>query len=383
MPFKPALDEVILYSVDEGAWQYFRKPVEIYKAWSIEEVLVRLNEIERAVDERGLYAAGLIAYEAAPAFDSANRVYPSSDSNFPLLWFGIYEEPEHLSALERPIEQATQPVGWKAEVTEANYRRAIHRIKRAIAHGETYQVNYTYRMRIAWNEDPWPVFANLVNASPAPYAGYLETEDWAVCSFSPELFFSLDSDIILSRPMKGTAQRGLQLEDDLRKSAWLRRSPKNRAENVMIVDMVRNDLGRIAQVGSVKTPVLFQIEKYPTVWQMTSTVQARTDASLGEIFLALFPAASITGAPKIHTMQIITALETSPRRIYTGAIGYYGPGRKARFNVAIRTLLVDKHKQQAEYGVGGGIVWDSRPKLEWEESRIKRKCCLSLARLLS
>ncbi len=176
--------------------------------------------------------------------------------------------------------------------------------------------------------------------------------------------------------MKGTSRRGLSSDDDLLAADRLRRSPKNRAENVMIVDMVRNDLGKVARPGSVAVSRMYDVEQYPTVWQMTSTVEARTDATVPEILTALFPPASITGAPKVRTMEIIRELEDSPRHIYTGALGWMAPGRIAQFSVAIRTLLADRSNTEAEYGVGGGIVWDSDPREEYEE-------CLTKAAVLA
>ena len=174
-------------------------------------------------------------------------------------------------------------------------------------------------------------------AQDPPYGAFLDTGDWVICSASPELFFRLDGARIECRPMKGTAARGRTQAEDLAQARALQASEKERAENVMIVDMVRHDLGRVAQIGSVKVDRLFEVEKYPTVWQMTSTIEAQTEAGLGEIFRALFPAASITGAPKVRTMQIIAELERLPRRLYTGTIGFLAPGRRAQFNVAIRT----------------------------------------------
>jgi para-aminobenzoate synthetase/4-amino-4-deoxychorismate lyase len=276
----------------------------------------------------------------------------------------------------RSAAGAALPGPWQPSVDVQAYCQSIDHVRALIARGETYQVNYTYRLRC---EAPgplppaWPVFATLASSHAAPYAAFIETEDWAVCSISPELFFTLDGDLLASRPMKGTAKRGTTLEDDRARADWLYHSEKNRAENLMIVDMVRNDMGSVARTGSVRVPELFKVEKYPTVWQMTSTVQAQTTAGLPELMQALFPAASITGAPKVSTMQIITALETTPRKIYTGAIGFYAPGRRAQFNVAIRTLLLDKQRQRAEYGVGGGIVWDSEAQDEWEETRTKAR----------
>ncbi|MCB0294853.1 MAG: chorismate-binding protein, partial [Calditrichaeota bacterium] len=195
----------------------------------------------------------------------------------------------------------------------------------------------------------------------------------AVCSVSPELFFRLDGALLTSRPMKGTASRGRYPAEDRARAEWLRNSQKNRAENTMIVDMIRNDFGRIAATGSVTVPSAYDIERYPTAWQMTSTVTARSSASPAQILAALFPCASITGAPKARTMAIIGELETTPRKLYTGSIGFFSPQRRAQFNVAIRTVLIDRRSSRAEYGVGGGIVWDSAADEEFAETRTKAK----------
>ncbi len=210
-------------------------------------------------------------------------------------------------------------------------------------------------------------------AQDPPYGAFLDTGEWVICSASPELFFRLDGARIECRPMKGTAARGRTQAEDLAQARALQASEKERAENVMIVDMVRHDLGRVAQTGSVKVDRLFEVERYPTIWQMTSTVEAQTEAGLGDIFRALFPPASITGAPKVRTMQIIAELERLPRRLYTGTIGFLAPGRRAQFNVAIRTLLVNRPTGCAEYGVGSGITWDSDPEAEWQECRTKAR----------
>lgn len=381
MPSFPPQDaELILYDHRQESWLYFRQPARLVIAWQAAQVIPALQQIEQEVEVGGHYAAGFLAYEAAPAFDPAFKVHPLHGRPFPLLWFGIYSPPERLPRQALPGEPNRLPEEWLADIAEPVYRRSIRKIKSYIAHGETYQVNFTYRLRAACPESAWGVFASLAGDFPPPFAGYLQAGGWAIGSLSPELFFSLDGDQITSRPMKGTAPRGLTPADDRRQAAWLKRSAKNRAENVMIVDMVRNDLGRIAQTGSVQVQRLFEVEKYPTVWQMTSTVQAETHASLSEIFSALFPPASITGAPKIRTMQLIHELESSPRRIYTGTLGYYAPGRQANFNVAIRTLLVDQAARQAEYGVGGGIVWDSQPAEEWRETQTKARALAEPAR---
>ena len=232
-------------------------------------------------------------------------------------------------------------LNWQAGIERKDYNAAIEKVKDYIAQGRTYQVNYTMRLNSDFNGDEWNFFLTLAQTQ-NKYAAYIDTGRYVICSASPELFFKLDGERIFSHPMKGTVKRGRTTEEDSVQSQWLHNSIKNRAENVMIVDMVRNDLGRIAEIGSVHVPELFKVEKYPTLFQMTSLVQAKTSAPLDEIFSALFPCASITGAPKVSTMNIIAELETTPRKIYTGSIGYISPNRKAQFNVAIRTALIDR-----------------------------------------
>ena len=323
-----------------------------------------------------LYAAGYLAYEAAPAFDTALPVRAAArPQGVPLMWFGLYEraEPIELPAPERPAE----PIGpWQPTVTWEEYERAIGAIKDHIAAGRTYQVNYTYRLRAPFAGEAWTFFLHLARRQ-SNYAAYLDLDRWAICSASPELFFKREGRTVISRPMKGTAPRGKTQREDRSNAAWLHRSEKNRAENVMIVDMIRNDLGRIAQIGSVQVPQLFAVERYPTVLQMTSTVTAQTAVSFTELLTALFPCASITGAPKVSTMKIIAGLETTPRGVYTGAIGYLAPDHRAQFNVAIRTVTIDREAGRAEYGVGGGIVWDSEAADEYRECEIKTRVLTS------
>jgi len=365
------LNNVVIHDAAQRQWLHFQNPKRIISAHRIEEVMPALKAVEEIVSKRGLYAAGFIAYEAAAAFDSALAV--KEDGLFPLLWFGIYGTPEQLSLPTTTALIQDLPRTWTPSVTQEAYEHAISRIKNYIEAGDTYQVNFTVRLRSPFRGDPWSCFIELARAQDASYSAFVNTKEWIICSASPELFFQFDGDALVSRPMKGTAPRGLMLRDDLQKAEWLHHSEKNRAENVMIVDMVRNDMGRIAQTGSVEVSSLYEIEKYPTLWQMTSTVRAKTGAGLCEIMKALFPPASITGAPKPRTMEIIAELEQTPRRIYTGSVGFIGHNRKAQFNVAIRTVLIDKLKGQAEYGVGGGIVWDSVDQMEFEECQTKAR----------
>jgi para-aminobenzoate synthetase/4-amino-4-deoxychorismate lyase len=373
-------NSVLLHDASRGKWLLFRDPALVLCARSSSEVADVLREVQRLVDARGLHAAGFVAYEAAPAFDAAFRVVtapPSvaSGGDFPLAWFGLYETPEFVAGPQAPSadggEGGKEALVWTPSVSRERYEAAIRAVLAYIAAGDTYQVNYTYRLRTLLQGAPQDLMAQLIAAQGAHYGAFVDMPDWAICSASPELFYRQSGRRLVSLPMKGTIGRGPDTAQDREQAARLRRSEKDRAENVMIVDMVRNDMGRIATTGSVRVTRLFDAERYPTLWQMTSTVRCDTTARTPEVFAALFPPASITGAPKVRTMQIVAELEDTPRRIYTGAIGFLAPGRRAQFNVAIRTVLVDKRTGQAEYGVGGGIVSDSTPEGEFEECATK------------
>ncbi|MBA4423689.1 MAG: aminodeoxychorismate synthase, component I [Syntrophus sp. (in: bacteria)] len=366
------MNQAVIHDPESGHWLQFTRPHVILQTANPSDVIPLLAEAERLVRHDGLYAAGWISYEASPAFDHAFRTRTATA--FPLVCFGLFNPPTLLKALPAAGDQTPSATSWKPSVDRDEYDAAITRIRNHIASGDTYQVNYTLRQWSGFQGDPWEFF--LRTCTDAPYGAFLDADPYFLCSASPELFFSLRGGRIFSKPMKGTAARGRTLAEDDNNARWLYESEKNRAENVMIVDMIRNDLGRIARPGSVVVPRLYDIEKYATVWQMTSTVEALTAASLPEILQALFPCASITGAPKVKTMEIISALETTPRNIYTGAIGFFGPNRHARFSVAIRTTLIDTHACQAEYGVGGGIVWDSTAQEEYEECLNKAKIIL-------
>jgi para-aminobenzoate synthetase/4-amino-4-deoxychorismate lyase len=364
MPVNSPLTVVIQ---DRDHWLHFSNPVRVIAVDAVDEVLPAVRRVVAAVETEGLHAAGFIAYEAAPGFDRALTV--RGPAPLPLLWFGLYRAPqvwEHL-----PAGGAYALGEWRPSQQIDGYRQAIDQIKQAIARGDTYQVNYTIALHSTWRGDPWGLFVDLVGSQRGGYAAYLDLGTHAICSASPELFLDIDGDLVRSKPMKGTAPRGRTLDEDRQQIAALRASTKDQAENVMIVDMIRNDLGRIARFGSVHVPSLLDVERYPTLLQMTSTVEARSDAPLDAILAALFPCASITGAPKVRTMQLIAGLEGGPRGVYTGAIGYLAPGRRARFNVAIRTVWVDRPAGQATYGVGSGIVWDSDADAEYAECRLK------------
>jgi para-aminobenzoate synthetase / 4-amino-4-deoxychorismate lyase len=356
------------------------------------EIPAVLAEAEAAA-RRGCFAAGFVAYDAAPAFDPAFRVpLPNSEARaeatLPLAWFGLFGEAVPAPPLP-PVVAGASPggagdTGWDCEVDAPAHAAGVAAIRGAIAEGDAYLVNYTTRFRRHWgpDDDPLELYCRLVASYGGGYHAYFENEDWAVVCGSPELFFEHSSGVLTTRPMKGTAPRGRWVSEDARLGETLRTSPKERAENVMVVDLLRNDLGRIAATGSVEVPALWCLEQHPTLWQLTSTVTASTPPAVGlaDVFGALFPCASVTGAPKISAMSIIADLEPSARGLYCGAVGLLEPSSRglrprrhptARFAVAIRTAVVDKVRGHAEYGSGGGITWDSDERPEWAEVRLK------------
>ena len=361
---------ITLRDAASATWLHFENPLKIITASSLDEILPALREIESCVERRGCYAAGWISYEAAPAFDEAFKTRPAD--GFPYLWFGLYPEPRRSRALPPP-DAGYALEAWTPSVTRAAYDAAIAQIKAQIGRGETYQVNYTFRLRSKFTGSPWSLFVQMLQAQPVAYPAFLDSGRYAICCASPELFFRLDGDKITCRPMKGTAHRGRTLAEDEAQAEALKASPKERAENVMIVDMLRNDLGRIARSGSVQVAGLFNVERYRTLWQMTSTVTAQATLPFSDLMAALFPCASITGAPKVSTMRLIAELEDSPRKAYTGTIGFLAPGRRAQFNVAIRSVGIDRESGEAEYGVGSGVVWDSTAANEYTESLLKAR----------
>jgi para-aminobenzoate synthetase/4-amino-4-deoxychorismate lyase len=348
-----------------GARAYFTNPLEVITTSSLSEVRAALREVERAA-RAGAYAVGYVAYEAAPAFDRSLSVREAST---PLLWFGLFDAP----ARHAPEGSGGGDYGlcaWGSSETREAYERNVREVRERIARGDTYQVNYTFRLRARFSSDSFAFYERLRAAQPTRFGAYLDTGRFQILSASPELFFRRRGSRILTRPMKGTAARGRWFEEDEAACRALASSEKNRAENVMIVDLLRNDLGRVAETGTVRASSFFKVERHPTVFQMTTTVGARlrAGATLEEIFAALFPCGSVTGAPKVSTMRLIAQLEGSPRGVYCGAVGLIEPGGDALFNVPIRTVVVDAETGSAEYGTGGGITWDSTPGGEYEEA---------------
>ncbi|HEY2965083.1 MAG TPA: aminodeoxychorismate synthase component I [Actinomycetota bacterium] len=363
-----------------GAERAFRlaEPVGVIEARRPSEVAGAIDAAGSAA-ARGLWAAGFVAYEAAPGLDPelSVRVRAPDDpfAELPLAWFALFERREDLPPLEParldPSGSAGSP--WRPSVDRATYDAAVERIRELIASGHTYQVNHTIRLRAMIQGDERGFYRDLCLAQRGGYAAFLDLGRYRVLSASPELFFRIDGERITTRPMKGTAPRGRWLAEDEEIAARLVASSKDRAENAMIVDLLRNDLGRICRTGSVEVERMLEAERFETVWQLTSTIEGdlRPEITLLDTFRALFPSGSVTGAPKVRTTRIIADLEDSARGPYCGAIGYLAPAGsgepRASFNVAIRTVVLDAQTRTAEYGVGGGITHDSSASGEYEE----------------
>ena len=360
------------------------EPVGVLEATRAGEVVATLDAAESAAG-RGLWVAGFVTYEAAPGLDPdlivRDRDADDAFGALPLAWFAMFERAEETTLpLPRDDGVAAAPEGtWVPTTTREQYESSVDRIRELIAAGETYQVNHTMRLRSRVEGDPRGLYRDLCYAQRGAFSAYLDVGRYRVLSASPELFFELRDGAIVTRPMKGTAPRGRWPEEDRAVAERLLASAKDRAENAMIVDLLRNDLGRISRTGSVTWADVFQAERFETVWQLTTTVSAALEADVGlsGVFRGLFPSGSITGAPKVRTMEIIRELEDSPRGIYCGAIGYLAPKGSghpdARFNVAIRTVTLDTASRTAEYGVGGGITWDSDAGAEYEEAVAKTR----------
>jgi para-aminobenzoate synthetase/4-amino-4-deoxychorismate lyase len=323
--------------------------------------------------DAGAWVVGMVAYEAAPAFDEALMVHAKGP--LPLAWFAVHERPR---AAEAPPDPALDfapdtALELRPEIGRARYEAEVAEIRRAIGQGEFYQVNHTLRMHARFEGCAIELYRRLRAAQPAGYCAYLDLGRHRIVSASPELFFRRDGSRLTTRPMKGTRPRGRHAREDQAMRGELLGSAKDRAENLMIVDLLRNDVSRLALPHGVEVPQRFAVEQHPTVWQMSSTVSARMREGLGleDIFRALFPCGSVTGAPKVRAMAWIAGHEASARGAYCGAIGLLRPGGDAVFNVAIRTVTVDARAGRASCGLGSGIVWDSTPEAEYQEVLVK------------
>lgn len=347
----------------------FGEPTHILATNSLDEVDDVLRAAQALADS-GAWVLGMVSYEAAPSFDKALEV--RDGCALPLAHFGVFDRPTREGLSE--AFDATE-LHLQSDVDEACYLRNVELLRDAIARGEAYQVNYTLRMRASFKGCAQALYWQLRAAQPDGYCAYLDLGRYKLVSASPELFFRRDGQHVTTRPMKGTRPRGRHPAEDEGLARELEASAKDRAENLMIVDLLRNDLSRLACSHGVSVPERFVVERHPTVWQMTSTVTARIQAGLGvaDIFRALFPCGSVTGAPKIKAMELIAAHETSAREVYCGALGFLRPGGDSVFNVPIRTVIVDERDQVATCGLGSGIIWDSAAADEYQEVLVKSR----------
>lgn len=336
----------------------FTNPIDVISAFNREELEAAFSLIEKL--KQKYYLTGYIRYEA----------FSVREYHLPLLYFEVFENYREY----KPREGKNLPLNPAPCVNFCEYSNAIKKIKEEIACGNTYEVNYTYDFEIPYEGDNLELFETLLSRQKTPYNFYLKNDYDTVLSFSPELFFTLKDNHITTKPMKGTIRRGTNEKEDIKLINYLKNDEKNRAENVMIVDLLRNDLGRIAKTGSVRVSKLFEIETHKTLHQMTSQIEAdlKDNTTLYDIFKAIFPCGSITGAPKISTMKIINQIEKGTRDIYCGAIGMISP-KETIFSVPIRILQKSKDDKNFKYRVGGAIVWDSDIQDEWEETLTKTK----------
>ena len=357
----------------ENRWSWvFTAPKRVHTAATAADVKGLVETLQRETT-RGHYVAGYLSYEAGYPFvglDVPER------ARQPLAWFGVYDAPCRLAPADveaglNALDGRPAVEDLRLGVAESDYIEDIRAVRRQIGKGNVYQINYTAPLRFRLEGDPRGLYRRLRARQRVPYAAYLHCGDRQILSLSPELFLRREGDRVITRPMKGTIRRGRTLDEDQALQDELAADPKNRAENLMIVDLLRNDLSVCCRPGSVTVPSLYETEPYQSVTQMTSTVegQLREDAGLADLLRALFPCGSITGAPKRRAMRIIRALERAPRGVYCGAIGMAGPDGTAVFNVPIRTAVVEG--DAGTMGIGSGIVWDSDPADEYDECALK------------
>jgi para-aminobenzoate synthetase/4-amino-4-deoxychorismate lyase len=362
----------------------YAQPVEFVQCERPEDVAAALEAIEAGL-ARGLHAAGFASYELGYGLNERLRSALPRDRAVPLLWFGLFEAPESIPAdvLDHVFGSLPPPQpleNVRPCLDSSAHGEQVARILDYLRDGDAYQVNLTFPVDFSYDDDPVTLYAALRTGQPVSHGGIVSFGGATILSVSPELFIQIEDGVITTRPMKGTVMRGATPGLDQNAIAELTSDPKQRAENLMIVDLLRNDIARISEIGSVKVPELFKVETYPTLHTLTSTVTARLKpaTTLDGLFQAIFPCGSITGAPKLRAMEIIRELEALPRDVYTGAIGAISPTRDLRFNVAIRTATVFPDGS-GRYGVGGGIVADSKPAAEYEECLLKARVLMDLA----
>ncbi|MRN78131.1 aminodeoxychorismate synthase component I [Brucella sp. 10RB9210] len=372
---RPGNKPLILFRDDKaGRDVLFAAPSRIIRADTPDEFEPAWEAMQRA-HEAGEWLAGYLSYEAGYLLEPKLRPLLPEGRKAPLLCFGVFDGPSDEQLHVRDSENATYLCNPVAQWSFEDYAPRFERLHRHLREGDCYQGNLTFPVTAQWGGDPLILFNMLAKHQPVRYATYCDLGGPVVLSRSPELFFKVDGDgWIETHPMKGTMPRGATPEEDERNRQFLLNDPKNQAENRMIVDLLRNDISLVSEVGSLDVPELFRVESYPTVHQMISRVRARLKSGLHlrAVFAALFPCGSITGAPKISAMKILRRLETGPRDIYCGSLGWIEPGGRMRFNVAIRTIsLLDGNR--AIFNVGGGVVFDSTAQAEYEECLLKAR----------
>ena len=362
----------------------FLKPETILKANNYAEIEGLLQKFD-AFHESGCYLAGFFSYEFGYHFEKFEKPLPLTK---PLAWVGVFKKPLVFNHKTGNFEGSVPPIPANVAVTSSEhsltaptfnlkfpeYRQIISRIKEYLLRGDSYQINFTGKFSFGSYGSPLSFYRKLRQKQPVGYGAFIQAGNFSLLSLSPELFFRIDAGgKITTRPMKGTAHRGRTLQEDVSRAKWLANDAKSRAENLMIVDLLRNDLNRITQSGSVRVPRIFEVEKFATLFQMTSTVEGKLLPGIqpSRVLRALFPCGSVTGAPKIRSMEIIRELESKPRGAYTGAIGFWAPDGQAVFNVAIRTIRVENSR--GVMGSGGGIVWDSDAASEYQECLLKAR----------
>jgi para-aminobenzoate synthetase / 4-amino-4-deoxychorismate lyase len=355
----------------------YAEPERVISASSPEEVEAALDEVSAGL-ARGLHAAGFFSYELGYCLEPKLRDLLPADRRVPLFWIGLFRPPLPLDDASTRAWLDAHGGTERAKISDLTlswmreqYVSAFDKVEDYISAGDVYQINLTFKYRFAFEGNPVALYAALRRKQRVAYGALISAPDFSVLSLSPELFFRREAKHMSTRPMKGTAPRGRTPREDARLKTWLAMDEKQRAENLMIVDLLRNDLGRVAKIGSVEVTDLFTVETYRSVHQMTSGISAelRSDMGLKDMLRALFPCGSVTGAPKVRAMEIINELEADPRGVYTGAIGHIAPSGDAQFNVAIRTVVLAADR--GEMGIGSGIVADSKADSEFEECLLK------------
>ena len=353
----------------------FEQPEAIISADRVEDFLPALDAAQAARDA-GKWLAGYFSYEAGYLLEPKLKPIIPENRRTPLVVLGVFSGPSQtaLPQFRRPVTNG--PIfGVRATWSFEDYKKRFDRVHRHLREGDCYQANLTFPVEAKWTGDPLSAFDALATRQAVKYGALVDLGGPVILSRSPELFFEVDGDgWIETHPMKGTAPRGKTPEEDEELKRFLANDPKNQAENRMIVDLLRNDISLISEVGTLDVPELFRIESFATVHQMVSKVRAKLlpGLTIRDIFAALFPCGSITGAPKIRAMEILRELESAPRNAYCGAIGWIEPGGRMRFNVAIRTITLFPDGE-AVYNVGGGVVFDSTAEDEYQECLLKAR----------